>query len=40
MAKYKIPKYMVVVDTLPRTVASEKVQKFILKEKHGKPDNE
>jgi fatty-acyl-CoA synthase len=39
MAKYKIPKYMVVVDKLPRTVASEKVQKFILKERHGKADN-
>jgi len=40
LGKYKIPKYMVVLDTLPRTVASAKVQKFILKEKHGKPNNE
>jgi fatty-acyl-CoA synthase len=39
IAKYKVPKYMVVVDTLPRTAASAKVQKFILKEKHGKADN-
>lgn len=39
IAKYKIPKYMVVVDKLPRTVASEKVQKFILKERHGRADN-
>jgi fatty-acyl-CoA synthase len=39
MAKYKIPKYMVVVDKLPRTVAAEKVQKFILKEQHGRADN-
>ena len=39
MAKYKVPKYMVVVDMLPRTVASAKVQKFILKEQHGKSDN-
>ena len=39
MAKYKIPKYLVLVEALPRTVASEKVQKFKLKEKHGKPDN-
>ncbi len=39
MAKYKIPKYLVVVEALPRTVASEKVRKFVLKEKHGKPDN-
>jgi fatty-acyl-CoA synthase len=38
-AKYKIPKYLVQVETLPRTVASEKVQKFLLKEKHGKADN-
>ncbi len=40
MAKYKVPKFMVVVDALPRTVAAEKVQKFILKERHGKPNNE
>jgi len=39
MAKYKVPKYMVVVDALPRTVASAKVQKFILKKEHGKADN-
>lgn len=39
MAKYKIPKYLVLVEALPRTVASEKVRKFVLKEKHGKPDN-
>ncbi len=38
-AKYKVPKYMVVVDKLPRTVASDKVQKFILKEQHGRADN-
>jgi hypothetical protein len=30
----------VIVDALPRTVAAEKVQKFILKERHGKPNNE
>ncbi|MBI5584874.1 MAG: AMP-binding protein [Deltaproteobacteria bacterium] len=39
IAKYKIPKYGVVLETLPRTVASEKVQKFILKERHGRADN-
>ena len=39
LGKYKIPKYAVVVKDLPRTAASGKVQKFILKEKHGKPDN-
>jgi fatty-acyl-CoA synthase len=40
LGKFKIPKYMVVVDELPRTAASGKVQKFILKEKHGGADNE
>ncbi len=39
MAKYKIPKYLILLKSLPRTVASEKVQKFILKQKHGKADN-
>jgi fatty-acyl-CoA synthase len=39
MAKYKIPKYLVILESLPRTVASEKVQKFILKKAHGKADN-
>jgi len=39
MAKYKVPKYMVIIDALPRTVASAKVQKFILKKEHGKADN-
>jgi hypothetical protein len=31
---------MVAVGELPRTAASEKVQKFILKDKHGKADND
>ncbi len=35
MAKYKIPKYLVIVEALPRTVASEKVRKFVLKESTG-----
>jgi len=39
LGKFKIPKYMVAVDELPRTVASGKVQKFVLKEKHGRADN-
>ncbi len=39
LGKFKIPKYMVVVGELPRTVASGKVQKFLLKEQHGEPDN-
>ena len=40
LGKFKIPKYMVAVDKLPRTPASEKVQKFILKDKHGQADNQ
>ncbi len=40
LGKYKIPKYAVVVRELPRTAASGKIQKFILKERHGKPNNE
>jgi fatty-acyl-CoA synthase len=40
LGRYKIPKYSVVVKELPRTVSSGKVQKFLLKERHGKPNNE
>ena len=39
LGKFKIPKYMVSVDELPRTAASGKVQKFMLKDKHGGADN-
>jgi fatty-acyl-CoA synthase len=39
LGKFKLPKYMVVIEKLPRTPASEKIQKFILKEQHGNPDN-
>jgi fatty-acyl-CoA synthase len=39
LGKFKIPKYMVLVKELPLTVATGKVQKFILKKEHGKPDN-
>lgn len=39
LGKYKIPKYMVLTDALPRTTASGKVQKFILKKQHGRADN-
>jgi hypothetical protein len=28
-----------VIESLPRTPASEKIQKFILKEQHGNADN-
>jgi fatty-acyl-CoA synthase len=37
---YKVPKYFVFVKELPRTIASGKVQKYILKDRHGRPDNE
>ncbi|HYB20260.1 MAG TPA: long-chain fatty acid--CoA ligase [Thermodesulfobacteriota bacterium] len=40
LGKYKIPKYAVIVKELPRTTSSGKIQKFILKERHGKPGNE
>ena len=40
LGKFKIPKYMAVVDELPRTAASGKVQKFLLKEQHGGADND
>ena len=39
LGKFKIPKYMVAVDELPRTAASGKVQKFMLKNRHGNADN-
>ncbi|MEW5908525.1 MAG: long-chain fatty acid--CoA ligase [Thermodesulfobacteriota bacterium] len=39
LGKFKIPKYLKTVDALPRTAASGKIQKFILKNEHGKPDN-
>ena len=40
LGKFKRPKYLVVVDALPRTPASGKVQKFILKEEYGKASND
>jgi fatty-acyl-CoA synthase len=40
LGKFKLPRYLSVADTLPRTPASGKVQKFMLKEKHGGADNE
>ncbi len=40
LGKFKLPKYLKVVDSLPRTPASAKVQKFILKEKHGGANND
>ena len=40
LGKFKLPKYLKVVDSLPRTPASAKVQKFILKENHGGANND
>ncbi len=40
LGKFKIPKYMVGVEKLPRTAASGKVQKFLLSEQHGGADNQ
>jgi len=39
LGKFKIPKFFATVDLLPRTPASGKIQKFLLKEKHGAADN-
>ena len=39
LGKFKIPKYLAVIESLPRTPASEKIQKFILQKKHGNADN-
>jgi fatty-acyl-CoA synthase len=39
LGRFKIPKYMALVEELPRTAASGKIQKFILKEKYGRPQN-
>ena len=39
IGRFKMPKYLAVVDELPRTPASGKVRKFILKQEHGEPVN-
>ena len=39
LGRFKRPKYLKVVDALPRTPASGKVQKFILKGLYGAPEN-
>jgi fatty-acyl-CoA synthase len=39
LGKFKRPKYMTFIDSLPRTPASGKIRKFILKERHGNPNN-
>ena len=40
LGRFKLPKYLVVVKELPRTPASGKIQKFLLKKKHGKADDQ
>ena len=40
LGRFKLPKYLAVVKELPRTPASGKIQKFLLKRTHGKVDNQ
>lgn len=40
LGRFKLPKYLAVVTELPRTPASGKIQKFLLKQTHGKADNQ
>lgn len=40
LGRFKLPRYLAVVDRLPRTAAAGKVQKFMLKDRHGRADNE
>ncbi len=40
LGKFKRPKYLVKVDALPRTPASGKIQKFLLKEEYGDASND
>lgn len=40
LGRFKLPKYLTTVPELPRTPASGKIQKFILKEEHGGADND
>ncbi len=39
LARFKLPKYLVVVESLPRAPASGKIRKTVLRERHGEPDN-
>jgi fatty-acyl-CoA synthase len=39
LGKFKLPKYLAIVDSLPRTPASGKIQKFLLKDKYGRAKN-
>ena len=40
LGRFKLPRYLAVVKELPRTPASGKIQKFLLKQNHGKADNQ
>ena len=39
LARFKLPRYLVVVERLPRAPASGKVLKSVLRDRHGEPDN-
>lgn len=39
LGKFKLPRYLALVDRLPRTPASGKIQKYMLKDQHGGADN-
>jgi fatty-acyl-CoA synthase len=39
LGRFKLPKYLAVVEELPRTPASGKIQKFLIQQSHGKADN-
>lgn len=39
LGKFKWPKYLTVLDVLPRTSASGKVRKFVLRDLYGSPGN-
>ena len=40
LSRFKLPKYLAVVESLPRAPASGKVLKSVLREQHGGPDNQ
>ncbi|MFH1138668.1 MAG: long-chain fatty acid--CoA ligase [Pseudomonadota bacterium] len=40
LGRFKLPKHLTVVETLPRTPASGKIQKFLLKKEHGRADDD
>ena len=40
LGRFKLPKYLAVLPALPRTAASGKVQKFLIRRDHGGADNQ